>query len=56
MVPVMSSGKAAPPAAALDGLSEVIAGSGRFVVGAVMEKLTDFDVAAELETVTVTVP
>lgn len=56
MVPVTSSWNAVPPAGLLDGLSEVMAGVGRFAEGAVIEKLSAFEVAAELETVIATGP
>jgi hypothetical protein len=47
---------AAPLTAALDGDSVVITGARRLVVGVVMEKVTEFEVVVELDTVTAAVP
>lgn len=56
LVPVTSRGNAAPPAGALLVESEVIAGTGRSVEGAAIEKFIEFEVTAELDTVIATVP
>jgi hypothetical protein len=56
-VPFTVSVKAGPPTAALDGESgAVMTGAGRLVVGAIMEKVAEFDVVVELDTVTAAVP
>lgn len=55
-VPFTVSVNAGPPTAAFDGDSEVMAGAARFVVGVVMEKVAEFEVVVELDTVTAAVP
>jgi hypothetical protein len=56
-VPFTVSVNAGPPTAALDGESGVVmTGTGRLVVGVVMEKVAEFDVVIELDTVTAAVP
>ena len=55
MFPVTERRKAAPPAAALFGMSELIAGVGNDV-GAVIVNVTGVELVAELETETFTVP
>ena len=56
-VPFTVSVKAGPPTAALDGESgAMMAGAGRLVVGVIIEKVAEFDVVVELDTVTAAVP
>jgi hypothetical protein len=55
LLPFTSSENATPPAAVLEGTSELIAGSGRDV-GAVMVNVSELEVIAELDTVTLAVP
>lgn len=55
-LPVTASVNAAAPAGTVVGDSETILGAGRFVVGVVIVKATEFDVAPGLETETPAVP
>lgn len=56
LVPLTVSRNAAPPAVALAGESELMTGTGSGVVGVVMEKVREFELVAELETVIAAVP
>ena len=57
MLPVTKRGTASvEPAGALAGFSDVVAGMGKFVAGAVTEKLTAFENTDPFETVTGTCP
>jgi len=55
LVPLIPSRKAGFPAAAFDGVSEIIVGAGR-ESGAAIVKVEELDVAVGLETVTAAVP